>query len=310
MFNKKPKPDRTNVARKRANRLDDSRPSTFRYYAKRSDGGITTGRQSLRIETAQQARAASRYWQERFGMGALLISAIFCLVYVSTLSGDPRIIISDAVPAKTVLQDPSIYRNAASDSMKRSVFNRNKVTVDASKISRELERNFPEIADVQASLPLLTHRLTFTVVSAQPTVLLATANGSFALDTNGTALLTGSQLSGLSKLDLPLVNDESNLKVQLRKQALTSDNVTFILTVVSQLKAKGFTINSMTLPATASELDVRLAGEPYYIKFNLASKSARQQAGTFIAVNEKLKSQSVVPSEYIDVRLDGRAYYK
>ncbi len=66
----------------------------------------------------------------------------------------------------------------------------------------------------------------------------------------------------------------------------------------------------MTLPVGTSELDVRLAGQPYSVKFNLESGTARQQAGTFLATESKLKSQNVTPAEYIDVRVDGRAYYK
>jgi hypothetical protein len=66
----------------------------------------------------------------------------------------------------------------------------------------------------------------------------------------------------------------------------------------------------MTLPPATSELDVRVAGQPYFIKFNLQSGDARQQAGTFLATQSHLQSQNIVPSTYIDVRVDGRSYYK
>ncbi|MGH7241431.1 MAG: hypothetical protein ACREGB_03995, partial [Candidatus Saccharimonadales bacterium] len=69
-------------------------------------------------------------------------------------------------------------------------------------------------------------------------------------------------------------------------------------------------VESMALPPAAYELDVKPAGVGYFVKFNMHEDTARQQAGTFLAVRERLVSQGVTPGSYIDVRLDGRAYYK
>ena len=76
------------------------------------------------------------------------------------------------------------------------------------------------------------------------------------------------------------------------------------------MAAKHITITSMTLPPAADELDVHLTGVNYYIKFNLANDDARQQVGTFLATQAQLKSQGITPGQYIDVRVDGRAYYQ
>ena len=66
----------------------------------------------------------------------------------------------------------------------------------------------------------------------------------------------------------------------------------------------------MVLPVGTSELDVKLTNQPYTVKFNLESGTARQQAGTFLATQAKLQSQNVTPGQYVDVRVGGRAYYK
>ncbi|MBC7707961.1 hypothetical protein H7Y63_01955 [Polaromonas sp.] len=298
------------TGRHRPTSRTDEKPAAFSYYARRSDALLNTGRQIARSETAEQARATSRYWRQRFGLGVLLISAIICLIYVSTLSSRPRIVILPSATSKTVLQDTAVYEAAAGHIMDSSIFNKNKITVSTSALADKLAKQYPELATVQVSLPLLTHRTTITIANAEPVLILATNNGSFALDAGGTALLTGSQLAGLSSLQLPLVTDESGVTVKIRKQGLTTDNVGFILTVLSQLKAHGVSVSSMTLPAGASELDIRLAGQPYFVKLNLASNSSRQQAGTLLAVYDRLLAQHVTPGQYIDVRVDGRAYYK
>ena len=296
--------------RQRTSRHSVERPSAFSYYSRRSDELINTGRQIARTETAEHARAASRYWRQRFGLATLLITAIACLVYVSTLSSQSRVIViaPDSTPA--VLQDRQVYADAADKILASSILNRNKITVNTGSLADRLAQQFPEIADIHVGLPLLTHRVTITITNGQPVLILATAHGSYALDAGGTALLTGSQLAGLSSLHLPLVSDESSVDVRLRQQAVTSDNVNFILTVIAQLRAHKLQVESVSLPAGVSELDVRLTGQPYIIKFNLASNSSRQQVGTLLAVFDRLRDQQVTPGQYIDVRVDGRAYYK
>jgi hypothetical protein len=106
------------------------------------------------------------------------------------------------------------------------------------------------------------------------------------------------------------VTDKSGFRVEPEKQALSSADVGFIRTVKAQLAARHVGISSMDLPAGTSELDVHINGDPYFVKFNLESGTARQQSGTFLATRAELKRRHSVPAQYIDVRVDGRAYYK
>jgi hypothetical protein len=85
--------------------------------------------------------------------------------------------------------------------------------------------------------------------------------------------------------------------------------VAFIQEVAGQLKAKNMAIDSLTLPALADELDVRVKGLPYFIKFNIQA-NPRQSAGAFLAAKQHLDSQHVTPSQYVDVRVEEKAYYK
>jgi hypothetical protein len=91
---------------------------------------------------------------------------------------------------------------------------------------------------------------------------------------------------------------------------LPANSVTFVQTLVAQLSSKHYTIASMTLPPAASELDVKLVGQAYSIKFNFENNDPRQQVGTFLATIAQLQKQNITPSQYVDVRVDGRAYYQ
>ena len=298
------------TGRQRSSRLPAAKPSAFSYYSRRSEQLLNTGRQIARSETAEKTRLMSRYWRQRFGFGILIVTAVLCLVYISTLTTDPRVVIEQTTASPVVLQDVSVYRAAASAVLRESILNQNKISIGTTTLADELLLKFPELAAVQVSLPLLTHRVQLRLVPAEPVLILASATGSYALDANGTALVTGSQLAALSTLNLPLVTDESDMKVAVHKQAVSSDSVLFISTVLAQLAAQNIPVASTTLPAGTSELHLRLTNEPYFIKFNLANNTSRQQVGTLIAVYDRLKSQGITPGQYIDVRVDGRAYYK
>ncbi len=295
--------------RQRQSRLSSDKPSAFSYYSRRSEQLVRTGRQIARSETAEKTRKVSRYWRQRFGFAVLLAAAAFCLVYVSTLTTEPKIETVDSAPGRAVMRDQSVYAAAATDFLNDSVFNQNKITISTTGLAGHLTTKFPELAQVRVSLPLLNHRVNVLLVPAEPVMIIATTNGSYALDAGGMALSTGAQLAKLSELNLPLVTDDSSLEVKLRQQALASNDVTFISTVIAQLKAHNIEVASVSLPAGVRQLDVRLKGEPYLVKFNLASDSSEQQVGTLIAVYDRLKEQGITPSQYIDVRVDGRAYY-
>lgn len=309
MLNRKKQKSPPVSGQQRQSRLPAKKPSAFSYYSRRSDEMLGTGRKIARTETAEKTRQVTRYWRQRFGLGALLVAAILCAAYITTLTTNPRVEVVGQTGASS-LQDLSVYQTAAQKLLADSLANQNKITISTTKLSSQMLAKFPELDQVQVSLPLLNHRVQIGLVPAEPILLLASANGSYALDSRGIALASGSRLADFSDLQLPLVTDDSNIELSLRKQALPAKNATFIAGVAAYFKAQNLTIASMNLPAGSNELHVRLAGQPYYVKFNLAGDDSRQQAGTFIAVYDRLNAQAITPGEYIDVRVDGRAYYR
>lgn len=212
--------------------------------------------------------------------------------------------------SSSFLHDKAVYETAADKLLAGSIWNRNKITVNTSSVSQGMLKQFPELSSVSVTLPLLSKRPIVYIQTAQPALILSAQNGSFVVDTTGKVLLPSSKLPSGSQLALPLVTDQSGLNASINRQALTSGDVSFIQTVVAQLAARHFTVSLMVLPVGSSELDVHLANQPYIVKFNLESGDARQQAGTFLATQAKLQSQNVTPAQYVDVRVDGRSYYK
>jgi hypothetical protein len=142
-------------------------------------------------------------------------------------------------------------------------------------------------------------------------LLLTTTSGqSFVVDENGKALIAAARVPDLAALKLPVVNDESGIRLTEGKTVLSGSAVSFMRVILAELSAQNVSMQRLTLPAATSELDVYPIGVQYYVKFNLQSQTALQQVGTYLATIEKLREQGITPAQYIDVRVDGRAYYK
>jgi hypothetical protein len=247
---------------------------------------------------------------ERFGLVLLLIALVFSISNALSLSGSARVVMLKGNGSSPFLHDRDTYQRAASDLLASSVWNRNKLTVNTGAISRGLLSRFPELSDVIVTLPLLSGRPTVYVQTAREALILSSGNGSFVIGTGGKALLNADNLTHADSRRLPSVKDKSGLEVKLNRQVLSSADVDFIRTVNAQLSAAHVGVASMELPAAKSELDVRISGKPYFVKFNLESGTARQQAGTYLATKAELEHRHTIPAQYIDVRVDGRAYYK
>lgn len=303
-------PQLSNSRRQRPDSDLPRSPSKFAYRASRSDGELNIGRNTAG-ETIKSTHATlRRFLLQRFGLLVLLVALVISAVNILSLSTEVRVMPLVSGTSASFLHDKSQYQAAASQLVASSIWNHNKLTIDTAHINQQLLSQFPELSSASITLPLLSKRPIVYLQVTEPILILATRDGSFVLDGKGKALLLTGNLSSSVRLSLPVVTDQSGLRVRLNHQALTTDDVSFIQTVSSQLAAKQQTIVSMVLPTASSELDVRVSAQPYAIKFNLQSANAREQVGTFLATQAKLKSQNITPSQYIDVRVNGRAYYK
>lgn len=236
----------------------------------------------------------------------LVILAINSLV----LSREPKVMSMADSQQQVFLRSPDIYQQAARASLARSLANTNKLTIDTTGIAQDLLRQFPELEHVSVVLPIIGRQPVVYIQPAHPAVLLKAGDGGiFMLDTTGRALINTREVPKVEKLGLPLVEDQSGLPVRLGRTALPSSNTLFITEVVGQLKAKKVDITGLTLPQGTSQLDARIAGLPYIVKFNLRG-DARAEAGAYLATKQYLERDHKTPGSYIDVRVDNRVYYK
>lgn len=297
MFRKKPK----NQFRRSPS---SSQPANaFSYYSSRSRTDTPVGRQQ-----EQPKREKTAWWRHIPSLIAFL-ALIVCVGYVLTLDTNPKVRLFQDTDNRFLLHDLSAYQKSARELMNSSVFNHTKLTVNTSSLEDKFKTRFPELTEVSITIPLSSRRPIFEILVSKPSLVVVTRNGAFVINENGQAVVKLSDVPNRANITAPSVTDESGLSVEVSKGALPTKTTGFITELVEQLKAKKVSIASMTLPAIANELHVRISGQAYFVKFDLEGR-AREQVGTFLATKQKLETEKITPSEYIDVRVDERAYYK
>jgi hypothetical protein len=300
-----------NNNKQRARQPGASKAGVFSYTANQTIRASQQNRQPSKSNAPTYARSA--WWQHAWirnlpsliALTAISLSVLYCL----GLSTNPKIVISASSPQSIVLRDKADYQQGAQRILSQSLLSRTKFTVDSAGFEKAFRAEFPEVADVSLALPLVSRRPVVTISTAQPQLILTSQGQAYVLDKRGTVIMSANELSSSVRSNLAVINDQSGLAVSVGKTVLPTEDIQFISTVIAQLRAKQITPESVTLPKVAHEVDIKPSGQPYYIKFSLDT-SAREAAGTYLAVKQKFEQTNTLPSQYIDVRVPGRAYYQ
>ncbi len=284
----------------------------FSYYNNRpADIRSATQRKRGSFPLNQSRRVVIKYHLHRLPsyVASLLVGG--SVLYTLTLQTQPKVLVGRSSGNNTLLRSSDTYQVAISGILSSSFFNKNKLTINTEAIAQKIRSMFPEIQTATVSIPLIGRRPIIGLDPAEPTLLFnSSKSGSFVMGSDGRLLIGTADLDKGSPLPkLPTLQDDSGIAVEQGKQALPKENVTFITTVLFQLSSKQVGVETIQLPAIPNEVRLRLSGSNYYVRFNLAG-DARIQAGALLAVRGRLQGQNITPAEYIDVRVEDRAYYK
>jgi len=309
MFGHKAKsqPDQANN-RRQVRRGGSGTSPAFSYYTSRvSEGPVerTLDRREQQPEVGKKKGYSFSAFLAGLPFWILLVVAIVCTGKILMVSSDPKVVVVGSTPtSSSYLKPMATYEAAAQKLLASSITNRSKLTIDANGVSRALKQEFPELQDVSMSIPLVNSRPVIYIQPADPGLVIQTTHGNYVLSKSGSVLASLNALpTGIQS-----VVDQSSLVPEPGKQVLPSSAVTFVQIVAYQFKAAQLPISAFVLPANSPyELDVRLVGKPYDVRFNL-EEDALTQSGAAIATIQQLGS--TVPADYIDVRVPGRVYYK
>lgn len=292
--------------RKSTNSIDPN-SRVFSYHSKRTTNDIErSSRTDLFDQHTQHTNRNLKYVPTYLALIVIVLS----LFYVTVLDvGNPQIV-SLAKTTPSVLHDSSSYQKGISEIMGRSIFNKSKLSINTSGLSRELLQQYPELESATIVTPLFGKRPIIRLTPARPVLIMGADNGQYVIGSNGKVLSKLSDLTNDQTHDLLKITDLVSPNLQPGQTVLPSATIDFISALQEHFNGKGITIKDIELPAVANELHLYLEGSVAYIKFNLQD-DVNQQAGTYLALIENVNSQhKPLPTEYVDVRVDGRVYYK
>ena len=288
---------------RRASAAPTSNTNFFSYHASRANEGNTQ-----RSREEAPIKRGSRTFQWKNFPTILAGLAVFaCLLYVLTLSNNVTI---KTLGQKTpLLREQKVYQAEADRILNDSIFNKTKLTINTQKFEDAMKQKFPELGVVSMTLPIMGRSPLVELISEKPALLITSQEGIFVLNQNGKAIARLKDVPGVANLNLATVNDETNIPIKVGKGVLSSQDVTFITSLMDQLSAKGITVSNIKLPSEPAELRIEIVGSKYYIKFNLLN-DPRISAGQFIAAYNKIRAEKGTVNEYIDARVEEKIFYK
>ena len=242
----------------------------------------------------------------------LKVIALIILVtvgYLSILSTTPKLISVNGTSDFSFYRNIGEYQKAAERILGGSIFNRDRISIDTVNIENQIMTEFPELGQVTVSLPVFGRQPVISIVAKQPAMALISQQGVFVLDTNGVAMARASNVTGFDNIKLPIVNDESSLTIEVGKGVLTNQQVDFVSVLVQQLNLNKKQVSVVTLPPIINQVQIRLKGTEYYIKFDMQN-DPKTSAGAFLALLRRLDKDGATPGEYVDVRIEDRAFYR
>lgn len=231
----------------------------------------------------------------------VIIILLYVLGYSLLVKANPKVVVND-----TTYHSHANYQAAATKQLS-SLKNRNKITLNERGIVDALKKQFPELDNVRVELPLLSETPTIHLSVAKPSFFLASHGANYIIDSQGVATAKAASLPKIK--DLTTLTDDSGFSAKLGQQVLSAQNVTFINSVLQQATHANVPVKSLTLPSQAEELDLRTTDHGYYVKFYLGGDPILQ-SGQFLAARHQFDQSGHQPAQYLDVRVNGKIFYK
>jgi len=274
---------------------------------------IKQGQNNRKRVTTQNKKTSKPKQHSKFISWLIFLALCVILVFLLIglyLSSNAKVIIDQPNGYNYMPHSFSQYQQLADNALNSSIYNHFKITISSADVDQQIEQAYPEISDVVVTVPIIGSQPTVYIQLANPAIIYKTTDGSYVLDDNGVVISSLASFKDNNLTDLPIVQSSLNERLKDGQLVLSTQNVNFIQTISLGLKAKNIAINKMVLITGAEELDVYPAKQQYFIKFNIHQTDALEQLGTYLATIANLNKQNITPKDYIDVRVEGRAYYK
>lgn len=236
-----------------------------------------------------------------------LVLCILVLLFGLWLKPSPKVTII-SLPG-TIRRDEATYKAGVQHLWEKRLLNQSKLTIQADKLSREIEQMFPEIESATVELPLLGQIPNVVITPASPVLLLVTQKGAFYVAQDGKTMVRSDQVTPNELGSIPTIRDDSGLVPEPGKPALPLKEIQTVITLLDLCKAASLELDTVTLPPVSNEVDIVVKGDSYSVKLSL-DQDPKQGIGALLALRDKFKTDNIKPSTYLDLRVPDKAFYK
>lgn len=235
-----------------------------------------------------------------FVAACLVVAGLGWLIYQS-IAG-VNVVIKAPVPPI----DTKVYEQKIQDYLNGRPLKRNRKTVNTDALAVYLQENgLPEVLAARVNpAPAGFGTSTIELTVRQPLVSWKTGSSRLYVDGTGAAF----QRNYFAEPAVEVI-DETGIQT-VNNQVLASDRfLGFMGRMVGRLQDQGLTVTRVVLPEnTTRQLLLSIEGVGYPAKVN-TDRPAGEQAEDIARTVRYLNRKGIAP-QYIDVRVEGKAYYK
>lgn len=218
----------------------------------------------------------------------------------------------DPARAKVQVNNAGVYHAAATyeaavKAQLSKALNRSFFTLDERSVSDEVRKQFPEISQLTIAAKPFSRAVNVKITTKTPAFVLSSASDSYVVDSEGLAIskYTNQATTG----SLVRIEDKTGFELKAGRQVFSSEDMQFITQLVEGMRSSGTAIGRLELPAIAKQLRLYQPGTNYYVKFYTGGNAAIQ-LGSLAAIGKQLMLEGKQPTQYIDVRVEGKVFYK
>lgn len=246
-------------------------------------------------------RNIKKWWFVTFV--SIVIIAIFG--YLISLSGEPYVAVDGPM-----YRTRANYQDSVSKIISSNMINHIKPLVPVASIQEKILNNLPEVSSATVSTSLFSHRLNVRLITDSPAAILTQPGQQDLIVSNrGRLLIPANNELKTDTSKLPIVQNQSGITAKAGEQFIRPDEMAMLLKLNEQVSTDNSVANYV-IPTTPHEIWMY---EPnrggYYTRF-LLDETILNQYGALRATQKKLSEIGQTPTQYIDIRLTDKAYYK
>jgi len=238
----------------------------------------------------------------------LVGGAVSLVVFATTLTTNP---IVDLRKNNASYYDASIYQKAAEDITNGNVLYRSKLLFPEISFEQALKNKFPEIAQARPVVPLGGRNLLVVITVSEPFAYVSSGSDTGIINSEGVLVVKNSQSVPEDLLKLRFTVPQSNFDIGSR--ILTSSEVELLKLLESEMNTLEFidksnaSVRDVLFNVADGQLEARLKSKPFFVKLSSFSEGSPQVGGAKATLRQ-LDRESKLPTQYIDVRVPGRAF--